>query len=41
MVADFAEAAQTRKGQSDEPADEEDAQDGPFADALDAVQQRA
>ncbi len=32
--------AQTRQGQSDEPPDEEDAQDGPFADALDAVQRR-
>ena len=39
MVAAFAEAAQARQGESDEPADEKDAEHGAFAYALDASQQ--
>ena len=37
VVAAFAEAAQARKGESDEPAHEEDAEHGAFAHALDAL----
>ena len=39
VVAAFVEAAQTRKGESDELADEEDAEHGAFAHVLDAPQQ--
>ena len=39
VVAAFAEAAQARQGEADEPADEEDAEHGAFAHVLDAPQQ--
>lgn len=40
VVATFAKASQTRQGQADKPADEEYAQQGSFADALDASQEQ-